>query len=103
MILCYCILIPVQLICLRSYEHERDRRLLIQKKIDELNMFMKQCAAPDAKHPCLHLTLFVDTWIPAMMKLRIKNRPSRQSRSRQENHRHLWDHDTGQQSLCLPS
>lgn len=28
-----------------SYEHERVRRLLIQKKIDELNMFMKQCVA----------------------------------------------------------
>jgi len=57
MFLCFCIITPVPLICLRRYEHERDRRLLIQKKIDELNMFMKQCAAPDAKHPCLHLTL----------------------------------------------
>ena len=26
-----------------SYEHERDRRLLIQKKVDELDKFLKQC------------------------------------------------------------
>ena len=29
------------------YEHERDRRLLVQKKIEELNTFLKQCVAPD--------------------------------------------------------
>jgi hypothetical protein len=43
------------LICVPRYEHERDRRLIIQKKIDELNIFMKQCVVQEIDDPCMHL------------------------------------------------